>query len=183
VTNLGPDPATRVIITDTLPEGVEFVSVYAVGPSNMVCPISNDNQVICELTSPLGFNQMMDIFIEVRATTEAFGGWTNQVDVRSDVDDPNVANNRSTFTTNPRPLTIPYSEMATLDPDETHRFFCPSGYIWDTGAERIFVSSGDPTIRVDRPGSAGIDITNTSPAGSTNVVTVEVTGSCIRQQL
>lgn len=100
VTNLGPDTASRVIVTDTLPPGVEFVQVYAIGPSNLVCPVTNSSQVICEFTSPLAPGQMEDVYIVVHTTTNAFGGWTNNVDVRSDAEDPNVINNHSQTSTN-----------------------------------------------------------------------------------
>jgi hypothetical protein len=91
---------------------VSFVGIYAIGANNMTCPVTTDNQVVCELSGPV--TQATDIYIEVRPTTGAYGGWTNQVDVRSASEDPNVANNQSTVTT---AVTQPDLGVASSCPD------------------------------------------------------------------
>jgi uncharacterized repeat protein (TIGR01451 family) len=83
VTNLGPDAATNVVVTDTLPSGVRFVSaspecVHAAGV------------VTCNLgTIPAGDS----VTITIVVTPTARGTISNTATVTSDTLDPNTDNN------------------------------------------------------------------------------------------
>jgi uncharacterized repeat protein (TIGR01451 family) len=83
VTNRGPDPATNVVVTDTLPSGVTFVSaspgcVHAAGV--VTCNLGN---------IPTGGSVAITIVVTVTAP----GTISNTATVTSDTLDPNTANN------------------------------------------------------------------------------------------
>ncbi len=82
VANSGPDPAAGVILTDTLPAGVEFISASA-GCSGM-------NLVLCHL-GDLPKDAVSIVSIVVTPTVT--GTLINTAAVTSDVDDPVSANN------------------------------------------------------------------------------------------
>ncbi len=85
ITNNGPHDATNVIVTDTLPEEVAFVSATPSG----LCSYA-DGTVTCALgTLADGANTTVTII--VRATTE--GTLTNTITVEADELDPNPENN------------------------------------------------------------------------------------------
>jgi uncharacterized repeat protein (TIGR01451 family) len=85
ITNNGPHGATNVVVTDTLPEGVAFVSVAPAGACSQA-----DSTVTCSLGALAeGANAIVTII--VRATTE--GTLTNAVTVEADELDPNPENN------------------------------------------------------------------------------------------
>ncbi|MCX8103689.1 MAG: DUF11 domain-containing protein, partial [Candidatus Bipolaricaulota bacterium] len=91
VTNNGPHGATNVVVTDTLPEDVIFVSAT---PSGM-CSYA-DGTVTCALgTLAEGANAA--VTITVKAMTE--GTLTNTVTVEADELDPDPDNNSYTVTT------------------------------------------------------------------------------------
>jgi len=85
ITNNGPHGATNVVVTDTLPEGVAFVSVAPAGACSQA-----DGTVTCSLGALAeGANAIVTII--VRATTE--GTLTNAVTVEAEELDPNPDNN------------------------------------------------------------------------------------------
>lgn len=91
IMNNGPHGATNVIVTDTLPEEVIFVSAV---PSERC--VHNDGTVTCALgTIADGANAM--VTITVRPTAE--GTLTNTVTVEADEMDPDPENNSSITTT------------------------------------------------------------------------------------
>jgi len=85
VTNAGPNDATSVILTDTLPSGVTFVS------ASPGCSFFAPNQVICSLgTIPVG--GFVNVIIVVRPN--APGIITNTAEVTAAEDDPDLTNNQ-----------------------------------------------------------------------------------------
>jgi uncharacterized repeat protein (TIGR01451 family) len=83
VTNRGPDPATNVVVTDTLPSGVTFVS------ASPGC-VHSAGVVTCNLgTIPAGDS----VTITIVVTPTAPGTISNTATVTSDTLDPNTANN------------------------------------------------------------------------------------------
>ena len=99
VTNNGPDAAADVMVTDTLPSGVIFVSS---SPSQGVC--AGTSTVTCSL----GTIQKDDsAAIDLVVTTTVTGQLTNIASVSSSLPEPDVTNNSVTTTTvvDPAPST------------------------------------------------------------------------------
>jgi uncharacterized repeat protein (TIGR01451 family)/CSLREA domain-containing protein len=89
VTNRGPDAAANVVVTDTLPSGVTFVS------ASPGC-VHSAGVVTCNLgTIPAGDS----VTITIVVTPTAPGNIVNNVSVDSDTDDPDPANNAATAPT------------------------------------------------------------------------------------
>jgi uncharacterized repeat protein (TIGR01451 family)/CSLREA domain-containing protein len=86
VINNGPDPATNVVVTDTLPSGVTFVS------ASPGC-VHSAGVVTCNLGNiPAGDSVTITIVVTVTAP----GTISNTATVTSDTLDPNTANNSDT---------------------------------------------------------------------------------------
>ena len=88
VNNTGPSDAQNVVVTDTLPSGVTFVSTTG-------CAEDPNGVPTCSLGDiPAGGSAQYTITVTVDPTTS--GIITNQADVTSDSADPNLANNTVT---------------------------------------------------------------------------------------
>ncbi|MFN8595076.1 MAG: hypothetical protein U0559_02695 [Anaerolineae bacterium] len=83
VRNFGPSPATGVVVTDTLPATVQFVSA-----SGGTC--NGTNSVVCNLGSLLA-SDVTTVTLTVLPTTS--GTISNTAQVTSGIYDPNLANN------------------------------------------------------------------------------------------
>ncbi len=94
VSNAGPEAATGVRVTDTLPAVLEFVSASGAG---FTCTRSGQN-VSCNLAGELAAGATAAVTIAVRAPTTA-QTVSNEGVVASSSSDPNPANNRSTQST------------------------------------------------------------------------------------
>ena len=96
ITNSGPDSASNVIVTDTLPSGVTFVSA---GGSGWTC--SQSSGVVKCLTASLAAGSLSNIRITVVANQDSGCNTiiTNTAEVSSATSDPNTSNNRSTAET------------------------------------------------------------------------------------
>ena len=93
VTNGGPSDATDVVLNDTLPAGVNFVS------ASDSC--SEDNgTVICDIGSLLAGDSATVVFV---VTPESAGDLTNSASVTGSVTDPDDANNIATVTSSVNP--------------------------------------------------------------------------------
>jgi uncharacterized repeat protein (TIGR01451 family) len=98
VENLGPSPATGVIVSDNLPNGVDLVS--ATGPSGacaaqgtkLTCPIGT--------LAPVGVNYSgSPASVTVVVVPRKAGTIRNTATVKSDQNDPAKANNKATAST------------------------------------------------------------------------------------
>ena len=83
VTNFGPSSASSVVVTDTLPAGVTFVSATAGGISN--------NGVVSWSLGTLTNNQVTNLTLIVAAPVN--GSLTNVASVSTPTGDPNLTNN------------------------------------------------------------------------------------------
>jgi uncharacterized repeat protein (TIGR01451 family) len=92
-TNQGPDEAIGVVVRDTLPPQVNFLSVTsAAGPCSFA-----GGEVTCT-AAVLAAQSSLSITIRVAVAIDAFGVLTNQVQVTSLSADPNLSNNFLTVT-------------------------------------------------------------------------------------
>ncbi len=85
VNNAGPSDATNVIVTDTLPGGVTFVSTSG-------CGEDPNGGATCSLGT-IAANASKQYTITVSVDASASGTLTNTASVSSDVTDPNSGNN------------------------------------------------------------------------------------------
>jgi uncharacterized repeat protein (TIGR01451 family) len=98
VENVGPSPATGVVVTDNLPKGVRLVS--ATGPSG-VCA-AQGNKVTCVIGNldPVGVNYGgAPVTVTIVVAPENAGTIRNTATVKGDQKDPNDKNNKATATT------------------------------------------------------------------------------------
>ena len=95
--NSGPQDTTGVSLTDTLPNGVEFVSAT---PSQGLCDEASGT-VTCSLGA-LASGASATVTIDV--TPQSAGSITNQASVTSDLPDPDAADASATATTTVDPV-------------------------------------------------------------------------------
>ncbi|MBI4318601.1 MAG: DUF11 domain-containing protein, partial [Chloroflexi bacterium] len=93
VSNLGPEPATGVILTDTLPAGIPFAVSM---PSSPNCDLSASPTVSCNLGS-IAVNGSASASIVVTPTTQ--GTIVSTAGVRANQPDPNLSNNTASVST------------------------------------------------------------------------------------
>ena len=95
VDNLGPSTATGVIVTDTLPAGVQFVSAVAsVGTYTAV-----GNTITWNLGNVAVADPARTLVITAKVVPGSPATLINNARVTSDTADPNTANNLATWTT------------------------------------------------------------------------------------
>lgn len=92
VSNSGPDPSQNVVLTDTLPSGVSFVSAT---PDQGTCGEAS-GVVTCNLGDLLNGG---NISVEIIVTSLTVGVITNQASVAADTADSNNLNNSTSENT------------------------------------------------------------------------------------
>jgi uncharacterized repeat protein (TIGR01451 family) len=97
VSNLGPGPASNVVIRDLLPASLIFVSASGAGT---VC--SGGAAVECRASAPLAAGQQLQVAIAVDAPTER-ASISNTASVESSTADPVSSNNSAVETTEIQP--------------------------------------------------------------------------------
>lgn len=99
VTNNGPSTANNVVLSDTLPAGVTFVSV-----SSQQGTASHANGLITANIGTLAPGATVRVTVNITANADARGTLTNTATVTQTETDSNTANNSSTINTtiNPR---------------------------------------------------------------------------------
>ena len=95
VANAGPSRATSVVVHDTLPEGLTYVSATGTGWSCAEAAAV----VTCDLAAPLGpGDRAEDITVVVTVEPGAYATVANTATVTSETPDPDTTNNSSTVT-------------------------------------------------------------------------------------
>ncbi len=97
VRNLGPGPASNVLIRDPLPPSLTFVSASG---SGVVC--SGGAAVECRASAPLAAAQQLQVVVTVEAPSER-ASISNEAFVESSTADPVASNNRALETTQVEP--------------------------------------------------------------------------------
>jgi uncharacterized repeat protein (TIGR01451 family) len=94
--NAGPDPATKVVVTDTVPTGASYVSVTA---STGSCkPNAGNTKVTCNIGN-LAVNATVTISLTVKVDAAAGKEIGDTAHISAAGFDPNTANNSSTIKT------------------------------------------------------------------------------------
>lgn len=102
--NAGPDIAQNVVLTDTLPTGVSYVSAM---PDQGTCSESA-GIVTCNLGNIANGGQSV---VQLVGMTHGTGLLTNQANVSSNTFDPNTDNNASSETTQVNPSDLIYNKI------------------------------------------------------------------------
>jgi uncharacterized repeat protein (TIGR01451 family) len=110
VVNLGPNEATRTTVKDTLPDGVDFDDVATTSGD---CDESRDI-VTCDLGT---LDADDSVRITITTIAEQVGFLSNRVSVSSNVEDPDLDNNRDQTGTNVTGLEADLSITKTADAD------------------------------------------------------------------
>ncbi len=148
VINNGPDSATGVLVSDKLPEGMEFVSATSSAGTS-----SQANRVVTASLGNLPSGGTATITIVVKTTR--IGTLVNTATVAALQLEPNTANNTTTTTTIVRPgLTV------TWNKNQGGLWTDPAN--WDGG----FVPKLGDNVVIDRP---GVDITVRIPDGDFSI--------------
>ncbi len=102
IANGGPDDAANVVLTDTLPSQVGFVSAT---PGQGSCAHDAANhRVTCNLGAmPSGASVGVTIVVHVPAAAAVGTAFRNDAIVRSDTDDPDTSNNSASASTTVEP--------------------------------------------------------------------------------
>lgn len=159
VTNNGPDTATGVTVTDTLPGGVTFGSAT---PTQGSC--SGTSTVTCTIGT---MTNGASVTITIMVTPNATGTLNNTASVTSPTNDPNLGNNSSTTSTTVNPAApttadLVVTQVVTPDPVAV-------------GLQATF------TITVTNNGPAnatGVVLTNTLPSNVTFNSATPSQGTC-----
>lgn len=158
VTNNGPDTATGITLTDTLPSGVSFVSAV---PGSPTC--TNAGQTVtCNLGS-LANGAFTSVSIVATVAAGATGSLSNTASVASAATDPNGANNSASEST-------AVNTSADLSVAKT-----------DSADPAVAGGSLTYTVTVTNNGpstATGVSLTDTLPAGVTFVSSTPGSPTC-----
>lgn len=158
-TNNGPDAATGVTITDTLPSSVVFVSAT---PSQGAC--TGTTTVTCAMgTLPAGSTASVSIVVRPQQA----GQVTNTANVTSQSIDTNQANNNATAVTTVQPVPPLNADVAITKNDTPDPVTVGSNVTYTIG-----VTNNGPEI------ANNVTVTDTLPASTTFVSVSSTTGAC-----
>lgn len=156
VRNDGPSPGRDVVITDTLPAGLDYVSASGAGWS---CSRTS-GVVSCALAGPLAPGATAaPVSVVVGVTPQAYPGVTNVATVTSSTTDPDPSDNQDSDTV----------ELPALVDLQVHKTHIGKLVVGQQGTYEIEVTNDGPTAA---PGP--ITVTDALPDG---LALVAVTGS------
>ena len=173
VSNAGPSPATDIVVTDTLPAGVTFVS--GTGPGGETLTVSN-GEVVANVTS-LANGDSFSFTITVNVDQGASGDLVNSVAVASATLDPDASNDTASATTTLDPMGasisgtvyIDANANGTLDPGEEG---IPGVLITLTGVDVL----GNQVNQVTTTDADGVYLLEDLPAGTYTVTQTQPAG-------
>jgi uncharacterized repeat protein (TIGR01451 family) len=143
VTNNGPDEATRVVLTDSVPSGVAVGQIKS--PSNVTCSFGGGTVTCRASTLPSGAT----FAVSFEVTPQEVGPTiTNTVQVSANESDPRMSNNTATVTTE---VTVP-RVTTDLSVDKSERSVKDDPVLWND------------TLTYD------VRVTNEGPNDATNVI-------------
>lgn len=154
VTNTGPNDATTVVLTDTLPSGVTFVS------ASPGCSFAAPNTVICSLgTIPVG--GFVNVTIVVQPNTP--GVITNTAEVTAAENDPDPSNNQVSEDTEVQGI----ADLSIAKTDQTDPVVVGQDLSYT-----LVVTNNGPSP------ATNVVLTDTLPAGVIFISAVPSQGSC-----
>ena len=157
VTNLGPDVATNVLITDTPPAYKNIVPTTSQG----TCTV-NVGTVICNLGT-IGVNAQATVVLQGIADSGARGSLVNTVTVSASETDPNPANNTASATTTVNAQAdLSLTKVGTPDPVVAGQ----------TITYTVTVVNNGPSD------ATGVVLTDTLPTGVSAISASSTTGTC-----
>ncbi|MDX1582793.1 MAG: IPTL-CTERM sorting domain-containing protein [Thermoanaerobaculia bacterium] len=157
VSNTGPDPATGVTVTDSLPSSVNFQSAT---PSQGACSHSAGT-VTCDLGT---INSGANATIQIDVTPTSPGDITNTANVSANESDPNTANNSASETTT---VSAPQADLSITKTDSPDPVTSGS-----TLTYTLQVTNNGPDS------AAGVVVTDTLPSSVTFQSVTPSQGTC-----
>ncbi len=154
VTNAGPNIATTVKLTDTLPTGVTFIS------ASPGCSFAPPNTVICAL-GILNVGDFVNVTITVQPTTP--GVITNTAEVTAAEDDPDTTNNQATEETEVQGV----ADLSVVKTDQTDPVVVGQDLSYT-----LVVTNNGPSL------ATNVVLTDTLPAGVIFVSAIPSQGAC-----
>lgn len=154
VTNAGPNDATAVTLTDTLPTGVTFIS------ASPGCSFFAPNTVICALGT-LNVSDFVNVTITVRPN--APGVITNTAEVTAAEDDPDTTNNQATEETEVQGV----ADLSVVKTDQTDPVVVGQDLSYT-----LVVTNNGPSP------ATNVVLTDTLPAGVIFVSAIPSQGTC-----
>ncbi len=155
--NNGPTAASGVVVTDTLPGAVTFVSASA---SQGSC--SGAGTVTCALG---GLVQGAEARVVIVATTTTAGSITNRARVSAAEPDPDESSNSTQWVSTVSPATaadVAITQSASPDPAR----------VGNPVTLTLFVANNGPAA------ATGVTVTDTLPAGTTLLAASALLGTC-----
>jgi uncharacterized repeat protein (TIGR01451 family) len=161
VRNFGPDAASGIVITDTLPAGTTFVSMNT-GPWN--CTRTNAT-IQCTGSAAAGINSTITIIVNA---PQQSGIITNTVQIASATPDPNATNNAASATTSvaSTPPSCSANSPSLLLPVDAASVNSPVTFTWTavTGAGEYELWVNDTLVAVTTSTTA----THPLPSGTSS---------------
>ncbi|MHB8800089.1 MAG: Ig-like domain-containing protein [Thermoanaerobaculia bacterium] len=149
-TNAGPDSATALVVTDTLPAGTTFSSLTS--PAGWTCStpaVGASGTVTCSAaTLAAATNAAFTLNVTVDAGTAGGTVLSNTASIGADTGDPNLADNSATTTTT---VLTPPAVFATKTVSGVYR---PGG----TATYTIVLTNNGSTVQADNPGDELTDV-------------------------
>jgi uncharacterized repeat protein (TIGR01451 family) len=171
VTNNGPDSALNVALTDTLPQGLSFVSAL---PSLGSC-FEMGGEVICSLGDiPSGGGAGVELVVTATAT----GTLTNSASVSSDTADPNSADNSASQDTSVDPAPAPVVEPTPVPEAQADLGLSMADAVDPAMAGDLITY----TLAISNAGpdsALNVVLTDSLPGGVTFVSATPTQGSCL----